>query len=80
MTKYTPHKGELLSTQGLVELIHLSKRFREERRISGDTPSFLRISARAVRYRWRAVVQWIDTMKHNNTSDQGDNAQGKGAI
>lgn len=80
MTQHMPHPDELVSTEELHKLTGFSKRFWESRRISGDTPPFLRISARAVRYRWGDVMQWLDTMKRNNTSDQGDNTQGKGAI
>ena len=71
-----PHRDELVSTEELHKLTGFSKRFWEARRISGNTPPFLRVSGRAVRYRWGDVEQWLNTMKRNKTSDQGDNAQG----
>jgi predicted DNA-binding transcriptional regulator AlpA len=72
MTQHIPHLDELVSTEELEKLTSLSKRFWETRRISGDTPPFIRLSARAVRYRWGDVLQWLNTKKRLNTSDQGD--------
>lgn len=66
------YKDELISTEELVNLTHLSKRFWESRRISGDTPPYIRISRRCVRYRWRDVEEWLENKKVKNTSDLGD--------
>ena len=69
MIQHMPHPEELLSTEELVKFTGLTKRFWESRRMSGDSPPFIRLSARAVRYRWGDVEQWLNTMKRNKTSD-----------
>ena len=67
MTEKMPNKDGLLTTEDLHKLTGFSKRFWETRRISGDTPPFLRISARSVRYRWGDVEQWLNSMKYTKS-------------
>ncbi len=69
--KEWPHPDQLVSTVDLQKLTDLSQRFWEARRISGDTPPYIRISGRAIRYRWKDVVEWLDNRKRLNTSDKG---------
>jgi predicted DNA-binding transcriptional regulator AlpA len=69
--KNFPHPDQLVSSQDLSELTQLSQRFWEARRISGDTPPYIRISKRAVRYRWGDVVEWLNKRMRNNTADIG---------
>jgi predicted DNA-binding transcriptional regulator AlpA len=79
MTQHIPHRDELVSTEELHKLTGFSKRFWEARRISGETPPFLRISSRAVRYRWGDVEQWLNTMKRNNSKRQKNHIFSRGA-
>lgn len=64
-----PDDNQIIDTNDLVRLTGLTKRFWESRRISGDTPPYIKLSARAVRYRWGDVVDWLNSKKCNNTSD-----------
>ncbi len=67
----SPHPDQLVSTKELEVLTGLTSRFWEARRLTGDTPPFIRISARAVRYRWGNVQQWLNARIRTSTSDQG---------
>lgn len=66
-----PHAEQFVSTEDLEKHTHLTKRFWEARRISGDTPPYVCISKRAVRYRWGDVVDWLNKKMCNNTADAG---------
>lgn len=66
-TEQTIDDNQLLSTSELTKLTHLSKRFWECRRISGDTPPFIRISSKSVRYRWGDVQKWLEKRIKSNT-------------
>ena len=71
MQQHQLNQNLFLSTDEVVRRTGLSKRFWESRRITGDTPPFIRISARAVRYRWDDVSKWIEARIRTSTSDQG---------
>lgn len=63
-----PHPDMYIRTEQLVELTGMTKRFWEARRISGDTPPYVCISKRAIRYRWGDVIEWLEKRKINNTA------------
>ena len=67
-----PHPEEMVTTKELQQLTKLTPRFWESRRLSGDTPPFIRLSAKAVRYRWGDVQQWLEKRIRTSTSDQRD--------
>lgn len=62
----------LLTTEEIAERTGFTRRFWEQRRLSGDTPPFIRISGRAVRYRWNDVEKWLGERIRTSTSDQGE--------
>jgi predicted DNA-binding transcriptional regulator AlpA len=64
-----PHPDQLISTYDLEQYTDLKPRFWEARRISGDTPPYIYISKRAVRYRWGDVQEWLNSKKRHNTAD-----------
>lgn len=66
-----PNLEQLVDTNDLERLTGFTRRFWESRRISGDTPPYIKLSARAVRYRWGDVVDWLNSKKCNNTADEG---------
>lgn len=66
-----PHQDQLLTTKELEKFTTLTTRFWEHRRLSGDTPPFIRISDKCVRYLWGDVCKWLENKKRNSTSDQG---------
>ena len=67
-----PHPSQFVSAKELEKLTGMTQRFWESRRITGDTPPFVRLSAKAVRYRWGDVQQWLEKRIRTSTSDQGD--------
>ena len=64
-------KEELLTTSEVANRTNFSRRFWENRRITGDTPIYIQVSKRAVRYRWSDVQSWLDNKLKNNTSSKG---------
>ncbi|MBY0463119.1 MAG: AlpA family transcriptional regulator [Alphaproteobacteria bacterium] len=65
-----PHPSQFLSAKELEKFTGMTRRFWESRRITGDTPPFVRISPRAVRYRWSDVQEWLEKRLRTSTSDQ----------
>lgn len=53
------HPDQYVGTEELAKLTGLTKRFWEARRMSGDSPPFIRISKSTVRYRWGDVQEWL---------------------
>jgi predicted DNA-binding transcriptional regulator AlpA len=70
MTEYSLKPDQLLSTEELAKHTNFTRRFWESRRITGDSPPFITISKRAVRYRWGDVCQWLNSRVRTNTSNQ----------
>lgn len=66
------NKTRILLTEGeAAQLIGFSKRFLENRRFRGDGPPWIRISARAVRYRPEDLKAWAAERLRTSTSDLG---------
>jgi len=65
-----PHASQLLSSKDLEKFTGLTQRFWESRRLTGDTPPFVRLSPRAIRYRWGDVQEWLEKRLRTSTSDQ----------
>jgi len=57
-----PHPDQYIDTKDLVKYTKISKRFWESRRLSGDSPSYIKID-RIVRYRWGDVVAWLEKQR-----------------
>jgi predicted DNA-binding transcriptional regulator AlpA len=68
------HRDDLLTDKELLSPTGLGASFWRSRRLKGDGPVYIKISSRAVRYRWGDVLDWIETLKRSSTSDQGDAA------
>jgi predicted DNA-binding transcriptional regulator AlpA len=66
-----PHPNQFLSAKDLERFTGMTQRFWESRRMTGDTPPFIRLSAKAVRYRWGDVQEWLEKRLRTSTSDQG---------
>jgi hypothetical protein len=68
---------ELLSDDELEERTGISASTWKKRRITGDTPPYLKIGRRVL-YRWRAdVVPWLENRIRRSTSDRGRLAPGE---
>lgn len=60
----------LLSTGQAALYLGFTTRMLEARRVRGDSPKFIRISRRAVRYRWSDLQDWLDKRVRQSTSDK----------
>jgi predicted DNA-binding transcriptional regulator AlpA len=72
MTQHFSPQDTLLSTEELAQKTGFTQRFWEGRRLSGDTPPFIRLGFRAVRYRWEDVSKWLADRLRTSTSDHGE--------
>lgn len=61
----------LLTEEEAARTIGFTARFLQARRLSGDGPPFVRISARAVRYRPEDIDEWAKSLIRTSTSDTG---------
>jgi len=50
---------EYLTTKELAKRTGLTCRFWHNRRFTGDSPPYIQVSSRAVRYRWSEVEKWL---------------------
>jgi predicted DNA-binding transcriptional regulator AlpA len=69
----------LLTTEEVAKRTGFSRRFWETRRLTGDTPPFIRISGRAIRYRWEDVEKWLAGRVRTSTSDHGESINNGGS-
>jgi hypothetical protein len=61
----------LLTEADAAKLLRFTPRFLQARRVRGDGPKFLKISARAVRYRRSDLLEWEQSLVRTSTSDTG---------
>lgn len=67
-----PHDPDaLLFGAEAAHLLGLSHRTLESMRVRGGGPRFIRLSARAIRYRRADLVAWADERSRESTSDMG---------
>jgi len=65
-------KKALMTEKQAAEFLGFSPRALQQWRISGRGPKFLKISARAVRYRPDDLDEWIETKIRQSTYEKGD--------
>lgn len=70
-TQGTTARQPLLRENEAAELLALTPRALQAWRLQGRGPQFVKISARAVRYRPEDLEQWIDAQLRSSTSDPG---------
>ena len=62
--------GKILLTEAeAAERLGFTARFLQNRRTRGDGPRFVRVSARAVRYRPADLEQWAEQRLRTSTGD-----------
>ena len=67
---FTIPVGEaLLTTEQAAAWAKMTPRFFEARRVRGDGPDYVRISARAVRYRLSDLISWAQARVKSSTSE-----------
>lgn len=64
----------LLTEAEAAERLGFTPRFLQNRRYRGDGPAFVRVSARAVRYRPEDLEEWAEDRLRTSTSDAGPDA------
>jgi predicted DNA-binding transcriptional regulator AlpA len=66
------HTEKLLLTEAeAARRLGFSPRFLQQRRYKGDGPRFVKVSARAVRYRLIDLDEWAEARLRTSTSDAG---------
>ena len=65
----------LLTTRQAADYLGVQPRMLEMRRHRGGGPPFVRLSARAVRYRMSDLDDFIERRLRNSTSDPGPGAE-----
>lgn len=63
----------LLNESAAAEFLGLTIRFLQSRRSKGESPPFIRISHRCIRYRRRDLIAWAEERKKNSTSEYEEN-------
>lgn len=63
MTDDKNNKLELITADEVARRTGTNKRFWDARRASGDSPPFIRIGHRSVRYDWEDVKEWLKKNK-----------------
>lgn len=64
----------LLTETEASKLIEFSTRTLQKWRVLGRGPKFVRVSARAIRYRREDIDAWIEASLRSSTSDPGKDA------
>jgi predicted DNA-binding transcriptional regulator AlpA len=64
----TDHPDSLLRPEDAAELLGLSSRWLELRRLKGDGPPFVRVSPKCVRYRMGDLQAWIAARRRKDTA------------
>lgn len=75
-TAATPEASELLTTAQAAERLGLAEKTLEAWRWRGGGPPFVRLSARAVRYRPEDLQTWVAERVRTSTSDTGREGRG----
>lgn len=55
----------LLSPQEAADYLNLTTRFLEGRRRSGNSPPWIALSQKCVRYRPSDLIEWVESHTHN---------------
>lgn len=67
-----PQETEPLATESeAAEFLRFTPRALQARRLKGEPPRFVRLSARAVRYRWSDLREFVEGSVRASTADPG---------
>lgn len=69
-----PHLRILLTEAEAAEALGFSPRFLQARRHRGDSPPYVKVSSRAIRYRPSDLEEWSRQRLRTSTSDDGSRA------
>ena len=61
----------LLTERQAADLLQLTPRFLQQRRYRGDSPPWIKISSRCIRYQRSAIKSWLAERVRTSTSDPG---------
>ena len=65
------HPKAMLTTTQAADVLGLSPRTLEQLRVKGGGPEYFALGKRAIRYRRRALENWLDARRRKSTSDPG---------
>lgn len=68
-TKVVDGAGALLDEEAAAKYLKMTRRFMQSRRQCGDSPAYIRISARAIRYRICDLDAWVEEHLCNSTAE-----------
>ena len=68
--------NELLKEEDAAEFLGVSVRTLQGWRFKGGGPKFIKISHRAIRYRRKDLIEWIEGKVRTSTSDFGEGENG----
>lgn len=65
-------KIEVMREEQAAQYLGVGRRWMQERRIDGTGPPFVRMTARAIRYRKQDLDRWLEENLHGSTAEYGD--------
>lgn len=69
LTEYS--ENQLLAEKTAAKLLALSPRTLRNWRVQGNGPKFVKVSKRAIRYRYGDLIKWSELQTRSSTSDRG---------
>lgn len=67
----------LLTESEAAAFLNFTPRAMQAWRIRGGGPAYIRVSARAIRYRQEDIDRWLDERRRTSTSDDGVVSHGR---
>lgn len=61
--------AEVMREGDAAQYLGVSRRWLQDRRIDGRGPTFVRLSARAIRYRRDDLDQFLEARRHDSTAE-----------
>lgn len=71
MPKFIFDDEQLLPEKTAAQLLSISPRTLRNWRVQGKGPQFVKLSSRAIRYRYGDIIQWSESQTRSSTSDRG---------
>ncbi len=70
--KSSAHQPLLLTETEVARILGFSVRTLQKWRVRGEGPPFMKVSARAIRYRRSDIKAWVEANMRISTSDTGE--------
>jgi excisionase family DNA binding protein len=63
------HADEVLREGQAANYLGVSRRWMQDRRIDGNGPPFIRLTARSIRYKRNDLDTWLENHRHQSTAE-----------